>query len=105
MNAVDFVAAWAREKDGLLAAVRTGQTAAGQRLLALGLDEAQSAELWATLDEVLRAAFYTLLLGLDGAAAIGGVQHAYRLYVEDDTPISACGELEAAAWERFHGEA
>ena len=58
---------------------------------------------WAALDGVLRDAFYTLLSGLDGAGAIGDVQHAYCLHAEDGAPIGECGDIEAAAWECFHG--
>ncbi|KWT68142.1 hypothetical protein APV28_3336 [Comamonas testosteroni] len=45
---------------------------------------------------------YTLLLGLDGAASIGGEQQTYTLHDEDGNLISDGGELEAAAWEAFH---
>ncbi|RYZ88709.1 MAG: hypothetical protein EOP04_08665 [Proteobacteria bacterium] len=58
------------------------------------------------LQKILAAAFrdlsYTFLLGIDGAAQLGGVQHAYRLMDEDDNELSG-GEIEGYAWEYFHG--
>jgi hypothetical protein len=50
---------------------------------------------------VLTDTFYTLLLGLDGSASIGGIQQTYKIYGEDGKLISDCGEIEAEAAEAF----
>ena len=49
-------------------------------------------------------AFYTLLLGLDGAASIGDVQQMYQIRDEKGNPILDSGDLEVEAWEQFHGD-
>ena len=52
---------------------------------------------------MLTDVFYTLLLGLDGAASLGGVQAAYRILTAEGLEVSAGdGELEAEAWKQFH---
>jgi hypothetical protein len=53
------------------------------------------------VDGVLTDAFYTLLLGLDGSASIGGVQQCYDLRDESGDKITGDGELEAAAFTHF----
>jgi hypothetical protein len=55
------------------------------------------------LDGVLTDAFYTVLLALDGAASLGGRQVTYSLRDEGGREPTGSGEIEAAAWERFHG--
>jgi len=47
-------------------------------------------------------ALYTLLLGLDGSAALGGDQRHYTLLDEDGSVIAEEGDLEAAAYAWFH---
>ena len=44
--------------------------------------------------------FYSILLGLDGCASIGGIQEIYDLKDEDGNQIS--GEIEGYAYEYFH---
>jgi hypothetical protein len=55
------------------------------------------------LDSVLTDAFYTILLGLDGAASIGGKQVHYHLEDEEGHVLTR-GLLEGEAWEAFHGK-
>jgi hypothetical protein len=69
----------------------------------LRLSPAQAAGLHRALDLALADTMYTLLLGLDGCAAIGGRQETYALFAETGERLSGDGELEAAAWEVFHG--
>ena len=49
---------------------------------------------------ILTDVFYSVLLGLDGAASISGEQLLYRLYDEEGNEL--LGELEGLAYERFH---
>lgn len=56
------------------------------------------------LNAVLTDAFYTILLGLDGCAQIGGKQIEYRLADEHGNQLTGSGDIEAHAWEIFHGE-
>ncbi len=55
------------------------------------------------LDGVLTDAFYTVLLGLEGQASIGGRQEAYRLCDAQGTVLTG-GEIESEAWRAFHGD-
>lgn len=51
---------------------------------------------------LLTDVFYTILLGLDGEANIGGSQQTYKIYDEEENLVSDCGELEVKAYEYFH---
>lgn len=54
------------------------------------------------LDNTLTDVFYTLLLGLDGCAQIGGEQQTFQIRDEARNLISQDGDLEAEAYEQFH---
>lgn len=45
---------------------------------------------------------WTILLGLDGEASIGGIQQSYKIVDESGCEISNCGEIEEYAYEYFH---
>ena len=55
------------------------------------------------IDTLLTDIFYSILLGLDGERSIGNTQQTYKIYDEEGNLISDCGELEASAYEYFHG--
>lgn len=103
MKAQEFVAAWKREKEDLLAKFTDpeGSTLVAARLRSLDLTVAQREQVTAIIDAVLTDAFYTLLLGLDGSASIGGIQQIYKVYGEDGELISDCSDIEAEAAEAF----
>ena len=67
----------------------------------LQLDEHKTEKLRLVLNGVLRDAFYTTLLGLDGEAKIGERQEAYKIEDENGNELSG-GEIESYAWEYFH---
>jgi hypothetical protein len=67
----------------------------------LNLDPSKHKILQEILAAVLRDAFYSILLGLDGEAQIGGVQEMYRLFDENGNELIG-GEIEVYAWEYFH---
>jgi hypothetical protein len=106
MDAREFVACWRREKESLLTAFtdKNSTTHVAQGIRQLGLRDDQGKALVAVLDAVLTDTLYTLLLGLDGEAAIGGVQQTYRVYDEGGSLISDRGDIEAEAYRQFHGE-
>ena len=54
------------------------------------------------IDTLLTDIFYSILLGLDGERSIGNTQQTYKIYDEEGSLISDCGELEASAYEYFH---
>ena len=55
------------------------------------------------LNNVITDSLYTVLLGLDGAASIGGQQEMYKLLDENGNELTG-GEIESYAWEYFHGK-
>ena len=71
-------------------------------IAALRLSDEQSRVMARIVGGILRDSFYTVLLGLDGAASIGGRQETFDLRAEDGTPLTGSGKLEALAYERFH---
>lgn len=68
------------------------------------LDEKNKEEVKHLVSNLLTDTFYTILTGLDGCTEIGeSGQETYKIYDEKETLISDCGELEAEAYEYFHG--
>lgn len=78
------------------------ETAVAVEIEKMDLDAGQKEQLKKVIEMVLDDTFYTVLLGLDGSAAIGGIQQAYTLFDETGTRIGNSGEIEAAAYEQFH---
>jgi len=103
MNAKEFVLSWKIEKEKLLKLFTesSSDSAVSNKIKELNLSASQHEIFREIIDDVLTDAFYTLLLGLDGAASIGGVQQMYRLHDEKGTAISSCGDIEAEAWKQF----
>ena len=77
--------------------------AVNTRIKEMGLTEIQTDQLKEVMDRLLNDVFYSILLGLDGECSIGNTQQTYKIYDEDGNLISDCGELEASAYEYFHG--
>jgi hypothetical protein len=104
MQAMDFVRAAKAERDALALTYRAANagSAVGGLLAEAQLTEAQRQKVVIALEQALTDAFYTMLLALDGATSLGGVQQSYRLIGEDGSPVSdGDGSLEAAAFEVF----
>jgi len=103
MTPEEFVECCAREKEALLKAYMNPRSASAvsKGVASLGLSDAQKKVLTQVLGDVLTDVFYTVLLGLDGAAPIGGRQVSYKLLDEEGNELT--GDLEGLAWERFHG--
>ncbi len=66
----------------------------------LNLTDQQMETMKKIMDGTLTDIFYTVLLGLDGSASIGGIQELYDLKVENGNQLS--GEIEGHAYEYFH---
>jgi hypothetical protein len=105
MTPEEFVQCFVAEKETLLQAYFTpgSETDVGEKLISLGLDEARLLAVREIVDSALTDAFYTVLLAIDGAASLGDKQISYKLFDEDGTELTG-GEIEAAAWDAFHGE-
>jgi hypothetical protein len=105
MNTDEFATLFRKTKDQMLSLyARPGETAVAIRIASLNLDPTQRAEVMKALDDALTDAFYTVLMGLGGAATIGDIQQNYTITDEDGAVISRGndGELEASAWRAFH---
>ena len=103
MNAEEFVALFKKDKDYMLNEyLNSGGTLVNSLINELKLDEKQKKTFSLLLNTVLTDVFYSILLGLDGAANIGGVQQPYKIYDDNNNLIAEYGDLEAAAYEAFH---
>jgi hypothetical protein len=103
MTPAQFVRLFAKEKRDMLGSYLSDpDTAVGGQIKAMDLSARELKALRAVLDGVLTDAFYTVLLALDGAASLGGKQITYSLRDEEGRELTG-GEIEAAAWEQFHG--
>jgi hypothetical protein len=100
MNANEFVALWHRESDTLVACFLS-ESEVASRIETLKLSGDQLSTVHEIVKTVVRDTMYTLLLGLDGAASIGGTQQDYIIHDESGSKISGPGDLEAAAYEQF----
>ncbi len=102
MGPEQFAEACRAERDALLALYTdpNGRSAVGGHLVKAELSEIQKQHVHAALHDAVTDTLYTLLLALDGSAALGGQQQQFfRLADENGAPIaSGDGGLEAAAY-------
>lgn len=77
------------------------QTDVSLLISSLQLDNEKTERLKEILSAAFRDGFYTVLLGLDGAAQIGNKQEEYKLLDELGSELTG-GQIESAAWEYFH---
>ena len=77
-------------------------SAVNVKIKEMALDSTQQEQLKIVIDTLLTDVFYNILLGLDGESSIGNTQQTYKIYDEEGSLISDCGELEASAYEYFH---
>jgi hypothetical protein len=108
MTAEELVRCFYQEKERLLqsycAAPASDSPYAVSSLAQLALTPQQATHLPRVLNAVLTDAFYTILLGLDGAASIGSRQELYQLADEQGNELTGSGAIEAYAYDYFHGE-
>lgn len=106
MNVNDFVVAWCQERDKLLSIFTdaSSQSETARLFGELQLNPEQQDKLVLALKSALTDTFYTLLIGLDGAANIGGIQEQFHLSTSDGNLIAKPGELEVAAYKSFYAE-
>jgi len=102
MNTEEFVKAFHKEKQGFMAEYlsKNPETEVGQLIKSLGLTKKQNDIMEKIMDNALTDVFYTVLLGLDGCASIGGIQEIYDLKDENGNQLS--GKIEGYAHEYFH---
>jgi hypothetical protein len=105
MTALEFVQCFKDQKEELLAMYcgGTSQTSAGAMIESLDLSNEKKATMQRIVDTILTDAFYGILLGLDGAGALGTKQQGYSIRDEAGVLITAAddGELGGPAYELF----
>lgn len=108
MTTEEFVKNFYLEKQNILRSAFDNQseykTLVSTKIGELNLNEAQIQQLKNIISNLLTDTFYTILLGLDGSASIGGSQQSFKIYDEEEQLISESGDLESYAYEYFHGE-
>lgn len=67
----------------------------------LNLDQEKTERLRQILNGALRDVMYSILLGLDGEANIGGWQELLKITDQEGNELTG-GEIESFAWEYFH---
>ena len=104
MTPEQFVECFAKERDALLSAFMSpiSDTPVALDIDSMRLSKEQRATMRRVVYDILTDCLYTVLMGLDGAASIGGRQELYDLRAEDGTMLTGSGELEALAYVRFH---
>lgn len=104
MTAEEFVKAFFYEKESFVnnAFDPNQNWYVSNQISALKLDSETHKKLKHIVSSLLTDVFYTILLGLDGEANIGGVQNAYKLFDEDGHELTK-GNIEGYAYEYFHG--
>jgi hypothetical protein len=105
MTPKEFVECFYKEKTSLskLYLDEASNTLVSGKIALLNLGPEQKKTMKEIVDTILTDAFYSILLGLDGEAAIGDCQIEYKIYDEKGNKITSCGELESEAWNLFHG--
>jgi hypothetical protein len=102
MSTEEFVKAFYTEKQNFLKVYlsENSETEVGELIKSLNLTEQQNEIMKKVLDSSFTDIFYSILLGLDGCASIGGIQEMYDLKDENGNQLS--GEIEGYAYEYFH---
>ncbi len=102
MDAEYFVSRFKAEKDDYFRDVfSTDKSLSSAQAKALSEKLGGDQELRELVDTVLTDTYYTILLALDGCATLGGMQHTFKIFDEDDNLISDCGDLEEPAYLAF----
>ncbi len=106
MTTEEFVKNFYQEKQNILNSCFDNQsehrTLVSTKIEGLNLDKIQNEKLKDIVSDPLTDAFYNLLLGLEGLAAIGTSQESFNIYDENNHLISEGGDLEGLAYEYFH---
>ncbi|GGW95478.1 MULTISPECIES: hypothetical protein [Flavobacteriaceae] len=102
MNTEEFVKSFHTEKQDFLKEYlsENPETEVGRLIQSLNLTDEQNGIMEKIINGTLTDVFYTILLGLDGCASIGGIQEMYDLKDENGNQLS--GEIEGYAYEYFH---
>ena len=103
MNGEEFVKLCYKEKETILNEYfsESSSTAVAKKVKNLMRAGVGKDDLYKLIDSVMTDTYYTLLLGLDGAASLGGKQISYKIYDEKENLLNKCGEIEEHAFTYF----
>ena len=103
MDAKEFVGNFYLEKERFLEEYfsKMQETEVGLLINSLKLNDNQHDILKKIMETSLTGVFYSILLGLDGAASIGNEQQLYEIKDEEGNQLSG-GEIEAYAYHFFY---
>lgn len=107
MTSEEFVQCFRSEKDDLLRAYFDSLSGSviATRITELARTPEQLSAMREILDIALTDTFYTILLGLDGCASLGGVQQNYHIRDENgDVVCTGDGTIEGLAYASFHDD-
>ena len=101
MNTEELVKAFYTEKQDFLKEYlsENPESEVGQLIKSLNLTDEQNVIMEKVMNSTLTDVFYTILLGLDGCASIGGIQELYELKDENGNLLT--GEIDGYAYEYF----
>lgn len=103
MTGEEFVKNCYKEKDNMLKMYfdKTLETSVGEKIRSLEARGISEEEVRGLVDSVLKEAFYTMLLGLEGEASLGASQEMYKIYDEEDNLVE---DIEGYAFDAFMAE-
>ncbi|WP_190811672.1 hypothetical protein [Flagellimonas sp. S3867] len=102
MHTEDFVRGVHQTKEELLKTYFNDsiETYVGEQIKSLGFNPKQLKNLRAIIDGALTDGFYSLLIGLEGGASIGGnLQQAFKLFDEENNSLTE--DIGSLAYEYF----
>ena len=106
MTGEEFVKLCYEEKESILKEYfrEESESAVAEKVRNLIQSGTSKKALFELIDSVMTENYYALLLGLDGAASLGGKQISYQIYDEDGVLLNECGEIEKNAFNFFMEE-
>jgi hypothetical protein len=105
MTTEQFVQGFYRDKQSLLELYfnKESGAAVATHLQGLNLTEEQQEAVRQLLDIALTDVYYSVLLGLEGSASIGGVQTRYQLFDNEGNTLND-GDIGGYAWQYFQND-
>ncbi|UOG73223.1 hypothetical protein MTX78_13930 [Hymenobacter tibetensis] len=105
MTTEQFVQGFYRDKQSLLELYFNKESgdAVATHLQGLNLTEEQQEAIRQLLDIALTDVYYSVLLGLEGSASIGGVQTRYQLFDNEGNTLND-GDIGGYAWQYFQND-
>lgn len=106
MTPKEFVELFYNDKTEYLQTCLDGNSgiSVSDKIKSLNLNAEQKEIMAKIVDGILTDVYYSILLGLDGCASIGGYQYDYKLYDEEGNLITDGGVIEGDAWELFQNQ-